>query len=340
MEYQDFPYDENRKSFINQPEVLEYIDKFATHFNLNPHIKFLRHIEKIEPLPNKKWKVVEKNLRTNEIKDHTFEAVMICVGNYSVPKLPSIPGCDALGTRAIHSHNFRKPDEYKGKKVLIIGAGPSGVDIARIVGAVAEKVYISHGQRVFDQTEKYVIHKPLVKSFESRSKATFEDGSEEIIDNVIYCTGYQYSYPFLTPECKISIENNWVKYLYKHIVNVEHPTMGFIGITFTVCPFPMSDIQVRFFLEFIKDVNRITKEEMMADILDDVKERKEKAYPQHHVHKIGNKHQKAYSDDLAKTAKIKPVRPVIHKMYEHLAKGRDISKTYKIINDEDFIELN
>lgn len=67
---------------------------------------------------------------------------MICVGNYSVPKLPNIPGSEALGEKAIHSHRFRKPDAYKNKRVLVIGAGPSGIDIAKIVGEVAEKVDI------------------------------------------------------------------------------------------------------------------------------------------------------------------------------------------------------
>lgn len=73
---------------------------------------------------------------------------MICIGNYSVPKLPQIAGMELLGSKAIHSHNYRKPDAYEGKKVLVIGAGPSGIDIARLVDTVAEKVRITQSSKI------------------------------------------------------------------------------------------------------------------------------------------------------------------------------------------------
>uniref|UniRef100_A0AAR5NXM6 Flavin-containing monooxygenase n=1 Tax=Dendroctonus ponderosae TaxID=77166 RepID=A0AAR5NXM6_DENPD len=143
MEYEDFPYSEVDKSFIDQKTVLNYIERFADRYNLHPYIKFLHHVIRVNPLPNNKWAFKEENLKTKEITDHTFDAIMICIGNYSVPKLPEISGMELLGSKAIHSHNYRKSDAYEGKKVLVIGAGPSGIDIARLVGKVADKVFIS-----------------------------------------------------------------------------------------------------------------------------------------------------------------------------------------------------
>lgn len=97
-------------------------------------------MEEVRPLHNTSWSLKERNLETKAVNEYIFDAVMICIGNYSVPKLPNIPGMTGLGSRAMHSHYYRKPDSYKEKKVLVIGAGPSGIDIARIVGTVAEKV--------------------------------------------------------------------------------------------------------------------------------------------------------------------------------------------------------
>ncbi|XP_030764744.1 senecionine N-oxygenase-like [Sitophilus oryzae] len=336
MEYQNFPYDVNLKSYITQPDVLDYINRFATHHNLHPHIKLLRHILEIDPLPNEKWKIKEKHLKSQEISEHIFDAVMICVGNYSTPNIPKIPGANEFTGGAIHSHNYRKSDSYKGKTVLVIGAGPSGVDISRIIGEVAEKVYISYGGRIFCKAEDYVLHKPIVKKLTANT-AVFEDGSEEVIDEIIYCTGYLYSYPFLTPKCGIEIENNWVKYLYKHIINIQHPTMGFIGITLHLL-FPTVDIQIRFFLEFLKNTNRFSQEEMKQDILKNIEIRKEQALPQHRVHEIAMKLYRGYTDNLADTLGIKRVRPVIQNLYEHLGNSRDINKRYKILNDHEFVE--
>lgn len=42
MEYLDFPYNIDGKSYLTSEEVLGYLHKYADHFNLMPHIK-VRH---------------------------------------------------------------------------------------------------------------------------------------------------------------------------------------------------------------------------------------------------------------------------------------------------------
>lgn len=40
----------------------------------------------------------------------------------------------------IHSYHYRRPDEFVGKNVAIVGAGPSGFDIATEICGVAKSV--------------------------------------------------------------------------------------------------------------------------------------------------------------------------------------------------------
>ena len=44
----------------------------------------------------------------------------------------------------MHSHDYRHPEVFTGKHLVILGAGPSGVDICLNVANCAEKVYLSH----------------------------------------------------------------------------------------------------------------------------------------------------------------------------------------------------
>jgi hypothetical protein len=44
--------------------------------------------------------------------------------------------------------------------------------------------------------------------------------------------GYKYSFPFLTASCGISVKERRVGPLYKHLLNIRHPTMAFIGKMF------------------------------------------------------------------------------------------------------------
>ena len=57
-----------------------------------------------------------------------------------VPRYPDIPGLDQFQGLIVHSRDFRTGDVFQDKVVLIVGAGPSGVDIAPIVGTCATKV--------------------------------------------------------------------------------------------------------------------------------------------------------------------------------------------------------
>jgi len=61
-----------------------------------------------------------------------------------------------------------------------------------------------------------------------------------------FFSGYTYKYPFLTKECGISVENNVIKNLFKHMINIEYPTMGFIGVPRNTTGFYLFDLQVKY----------------------------------------------------------------------------------------------
>lgn len=56
-------------------------------------------------------------------------------------------------------------------------------------------------------------------------------------------TGYKYSFPFLSAECGVTVQDNCVQPLYKQLVHVHKPSLCFVGLPFYVCAFTMFDIQ-------------------------------------------------------------------------------------------------
>lgn len=76
---------------------------------------------------------------------------------------------------------------------------------------------------------------------------------------------------------------------------------------------------------------------MMNDVMAEVQKRKDKNIPTHYYHRFGLDQGK-YMAQIADQAKIKPVPPVLGKMYAYhheVAKG-DRTAIYRIINDEEF----
>ena len=65
--------------------------------------------------------------------------VVIATGIIANPRLPELPGADAFRGRVMHSVEYRRPAEFVGKRVLVVGVGNSGGEIgSELAGAGAD----------------------------------------------------------------------------------------------------------------------------------------------------------------------------------------------------------
>lgn len=60
--------------------------------------------------------------------------------NYSNPVVPDVPGIEKFCGMKIHSHDYRDSSVFKDKSAVVIGCGPSGLDISFDIANVADKV--------------------------------------------------------------------------------------------------------------------------------------------------------------------------------------------------------
>lgn len=129
----------------------------------------------------------------------------------------------------------------------MIGAGPSGMDLANEISKKATRVTLSHHQHPEPKTvfASNVDMRPDVKRL-TENGVVFADGSEQTYSVIFYCTGYKYTFPFLSIDCGLSVDDNYVSPLYKHCININFPTMALIGVPFYVCASQMFDLQVSF----------------------------------------------------------------------------------------------
>lgn len=89
----------------------------------------------------------------------------------------------------IHSHDYKEPEPYKNRTVLVVGAGASGLDMATHLCNITKKLVHSH-HLVYNQpkfSDTYV-KKPDIMAF-TPTGVVFQDGTFEELDDVIFCTG-------------------------------------------------------------------------------------------------------------------------------------------------------
>jgi dimethylaniline monooxygenase (N-oxide forming) len=346
MKFPDFPFPSQPKSYIPAKDVNDYLNSYADHFGLLKFIKFSHYVLRIRPISNGKWEVIVKNLllSTAGYEILLFDAVFVCNGHFSTPCYPDLRGHEKFLGVQTHSHEYRKPEKFSNRTVLVIGGGPSGVDISQDIVKCALKVFWSHHQttqRTFE-IENF-IQKPDVEQLTEKG-AEFVDGSIEEIDEIVYCTGYKFTFPFLSVDCGLATDENYVRPLYKHCININQPSLAVIGLHSQVCPFQLFDLQVRFSLTFMTGQKPFpSKDEMIRDTEFDMNERWERGLSKKKAHWLGKIHQEKYFADLASTAQIDPIKPVILKMYNesHQHKSQDFHnyRQYKftVLDDENFI---
>jgi putative flavoprotein involved in K+ transport len=102
-------------------DFVAYLDRYAAHHGLNVRFNTsLTGVERAEDL----WRL--------ETSTHTYLAryLVIATGWDVVAVMPDWPGKEGFTPELIHSSEFRGARAYRGREVLIVGAGNSGVDIA------------------------------------------------------------------------------------------------------------------------------------------------------------------------------------------------------------------
>ncbi len=139
--FSDFPAPVDHLMHLTVGEYVDYLARYCDAFALRRHIRFRTTVERVVRNPEGDWTVrVRDETGTSE---HRFDAVALCSGLHQYPHLPHIPGQETYTGTILHSAQYRRPRQVAGKRVLVVGAGESGADIAAEVAANAAETVLS-----------------------------------------------------------------------------------------------------------------------------------------------------------------------------------------------------
>ncbi|TGK29427.1 monooxygenase [Leptospira gomenensis] len=140
-EYEDFPMPEDYPEYPNHKQLQAYFESYSKHFGVYDKIKFNHTIQKITRTSDGDWKVDYLD-SSKKKKTDLFDVLMVANGHHWNPKVPEYPG--KFSGKFLHSHDFKGvTNEWKGKDVLVIGAGNSACDVAVESARVANSVKLS-----------------------------------------------------------------------------------------------------------------------------------------------------------------------------------------------------
>uniref|UniRef100_A0A8C2RG88 Flavin-containing monooxygenase n=1 Tax=Capra hircus TaxID=9925 RepID=A0A8C2RG88_CAPHI len=152
--FSDFPMPEDFPNFLHNSKLLEYFRIFAKN-----GLKWLQmesHVKKHPDFASSgQWVVVTEN--NGKEQSAVFDGVMVCNGHHILPHLPleSFPGEKFKG-QYFHSRQYKHPEGFEKKRILVIGIGNSASDIAVELCKKAAQVFVStrHGSWVMSRISK------------------------------------------------------------------------------------------------------------------------------------------------------------------------------------------
>ncbi|KAJ4954938.1 hypothetical protein NE237_011721 [Protea cynaroides] len=316
MGFRDYPFvakegkGRDPRRFPGHREVFLYLEDFARDFEILEFVRFETEVLHVG-MEEGKW-IVKSRKRAGADgddplidSDEVYDGVVICNGHFTEPRIAEIPGIDSWPGKQMHSHNYRVPDPFRDQVVVLIGSSSSGADISRDIARVAKEVHIAV-RSITNETigkqpgyENIWLHS-MIKGAHGDGTVVFQDGSSVLPDVVLHCTGYKYHFPFLDTHDIVTVDDNRVGPLYKHVFPpLLAPWLSFIGLPWKVIPLPMFEFQSKWVAGVLS--GRIVlplPKEMMEDVENFYSKLEAAGWPKRYTHNMAD-YQFEYNDWLA-----------------------------------------
>jgi dimethylaniline monooxygenase (N-oxide forming) len=152
MQYPSFPQPELAREFLHHSQMCAYLEAYAERNDLTRSIGFGASVERAEPVDGG-WEVTVRGAGTDR-----FDWLVVASGHYWEPIVPELPG--TFAGEVMHVREYRTPEWFAGRRVVVVGGAQSALDIATELSSVAAGVTLAC-DHVHHLLPRYVLGRPL-----------------------------------------------------------------------------------------------------------------------------------------------------------------------------------
>ena len=110
--------------YVPRQQVVDYLEGYAAHFAIAPILG--AQVQRIERLPGEAGWAVACAHGPRIQAPH----VIVATGANAHPRRPALPGEEGYAGTVLHSHTYRDATPFAGQRVLVVGMGNTGAEIA------------------------------------------------------------------------------------------------------------------------------------------------------------------------------------------------------------------
>jgi hypothetical protein len=162
MAFKSLPMPADYPDYPDHFQMAAYFDQVVERYNLRGRIKFRTEVLSVDPAEDSagEWDVTVEGPEGRSTD--RYGAVIVANGHHWDARWPepAFPGAEDFEGEQLHAHGYREPDVLPGKRVLVLGIGNSGVDIAVESSRIADKTFVSTRRGAW-VIPKYLGGKPI-----------------------------------------------------------------------------------------------------------------------------------------------------------------------------------
>jgi 4-hydroxyacetophenone monooxygenase len=141
--------------FAQQPELRKYFEDVVSNHHLQENIRLNTEATRAVYDEDTNLWTVDTIDADGNTETHVVNSVISAVGQLNRPKLPDVPGVEAFQGQWCHSADWDTDMDYRGKRVIVVGAGASAFQIVPTIAADVAQL------TVFQRVAPWMFENPI-----------------------------------------------------------------------------------------------------------------------------------------------------------------------------------
>ena len=141
--------------FAQQPELRKYFEDVVSNHHLQENIRLNTEVTRAVYDEDTNLWTVDTIDASGNTETHVVNSVISAVGQLNRPKLPDVPGVEEFQGQWCHSADWDTDMDYRGKRVIVVGAGASAFQIVPTIAADVAQL------TVFQRVAPWMFENPI-----------------------------------------------------------------------------------------------------------------------------------------------------------------------------------
>ncbi|CAH8389313.1 unnamed protein product [Eruca vesicaria subsp. sativa] len=128
----NLPFPDNFPEYPTKYQFIEYLDSYATHFDIKPKFNETVQSAKYDERFGL-WRVKTVS-RSGLFGSCEFEYIcrwlVVATGENAEKVVPEFEGLEDFGRDVLHAGDYKSGERYRGKQVIVVGCGNSGMEVS------------------------------------------------------------------------------------------------------------------------------------------------------------------------------------------------------------------